>query len=302
MLDKHLQISRHYFKVIDSKPIHIKVFGDLHYCKSFQDDKLDKIKKELKQSPTDYVCVVGDLIDSTNYLYSNKEKKDILIRWLTELGEQYKIFLTFGNHDFTYYKGKEAIKDIPKEFFEELKNISGLYMSHYEPYYEDESVIIYQLELNFEYYGKGSENIDILLETLEMQKEKLTNLDRRKVKILMVHSPILITHPKVLEYIKAFDFIVTGHMHNGLVHPFISKFIPGNKGIISPNKQLFSEYARGIKTIKLEDKNINLIINGGIIKIQECAPYYLNLLNCFFPMQMDEIVINDKQRLIYRNK
>lgn len=302
MLDKYLQTSKHYFKVVDSKPISIKVLGDLHYCKSFQDDKLVKIKNKLRKSPTDYLCIIGDLIDSTNHIYENKEKRDKLIEWLQELGKSYKVFLTFGNHDFSYYKEKKVIKDTPREFFEELKSISNLYISCYEPYYEDEAIIIYQLELNFEYYEKKYENIDILLKHLEMRKEQITNLDNQKVKILMVHSPLLITHTKVLEYIKEFDFIVTGHMHNGLVHPFISKFIPGNIGVISPHKQLFPELARGVKKIKLEDKNIYLIITGGIVKLQECAPYHLNLLNYFFPMQMDEIIINEEQRLTYVKK
>lgn len=303
MLDKRLQVNRHYYKVKDSKPIHIKFFGDLHHCNFFQDEKLDTIEKELQQSPTDYVCIVGDLIDSTNYLHTNKEKKEKLIKWLKKIGSQYKVFLTLGNHDFTYYKGQTKIKDIQEDFFEELENVPGIFVSHYDPYYEDTSVIIYQLELEYDYYtGKKHENINVLLDTLEAQKEKMTHLDDKKVKVLMVHSPIFITHPRVLEYIKDFDFIIAGHMHNGLVPPFLTNLIPGNRGLISPYLEPFVNHTRGVETIKLEGKDISMIITGGITKLQNCAPFYLDMLNCFYPMQMDEIIINNGPQLTYKNK
>ncbi len=300
MLDKHLQIDRHYFKVINSKPIHIKILGDLHHSNSFSEKKLNKIEKVIDESPTDYLCIVGDLIDSTNYLYDKNEKNTILIEWLRKLGTKYKVFLTLGNHDFTYFDRHTGIKDIPKEFLNELRNIPGLTLSHNEPYYEDDLILIYQLELDFDYY-KDYEKLDILLATLMDQKEKMTNLNQKKVKILLIHSPSLITHPKVLEYIKEFDYIIAGHMHNGLVHPFVSKIIPKNRGIISPNKKLFPLHARGVETIEIDNKKITLIVTGGIVKIQECASP-LNLLNYFFPMQMDEIVIDSVQKLLYKHK
>ena len=90
-------------------------------------------------------------------------------------------------------------------------------------------------------------------------------------------------------------------MHNWLVHPFVSKIIPKNRGIISPNKKLFPLHARGVETIEIDNKKITLIVTGGIVKIQECASP-LNLLNYFFPMQMDEIVIDSVQKLLYKHK
>lgn len=304
MLDKHLHVNKHYYKVKDCKPIHIKILGDLHHYDSFDNIKLEKIAEELQQTPTDYVCIAGDLIDSTKYLYTNSEKKEKLLEWLRKICSQYKTFLTFGNHDFTFYQGLKRTKDENKEFFQELASIPGLHVSHYQPYYEDDSVIIYQLELNYDYYyhDNGFENVDVLIEVLEEQKEQMQNLDKEKIKILMVHSPQRMTNPKVLEYVKEFDFIISGHMHNGLVPTFLTNLLPGTRGLISPYKKPFAKHARGVETIHIGDKEIKMIITGGITKLQNCAPFRLRKLNHFYPMQMDEIIINDESHYKRRNK
>ena len=45
--------------------------------------------------------------------------------------------------------------------------------------------------------------------------------------------------------------------------------------------------------ILVDNKRIDLIICGGLVKIQECTGH-LQPLNHFFPMQMDEIIISDE--------
>ena len=304
MLDKHLQVKKHHFKVRNCKPVYIKTFGDLHYCSSFQDKKLTKIKNEILKSPTDYLIITGDLNDSTSYLYDNKEKRDTLIQWIESLSSQVKVFLTFGNHDFTYYNGRQRRKDVNEEFFEELKEIPNLCLSHYTPYYEDDSVIVCQLELDYDYYYLHDEveSVGALIEILETQKENMTNLDDEKLKVLVVHSPLRITHPKVLKYIKEFDLIIAGHMHNGLIPPLLTYFLPGNRGIVSPYFEPLTDNARRVKQITIDGHTIKLLITGGITKLQECAPFHIGLLNCLFTMQMDEISINEEQTLMLNKK
>ena len=118
----------------------------------------------------------------------------------------------------------------------------------------------------------------------------------------MVHSPERMTHPLVLDYIKEFDFIIAGHMHNGLIPPFLTNVLPGTRGLISPFKVPFVKHARGVETIKIEDKEIKMIVTGGITKLQDCAPFGLDILNHFYSMQMDEIIINDEQHLEYKKR
>lgn len=97
--------------------------------------------------------------------------------------------------------------------------------------------------------------------------------------------------PKVISYIKEFDFVFCGHMHNGMVFPIVDDLISNNKGIIAPNKTLFPDNARGTKTITVNGHQIHLIINGGITKLQESAGFLGNF-NGFYPMSIDKVDVN----------
>ena len=234
------------------------------------------------------------LLDSTNVLY-NYELKIKLLDWLNFLASQYKTFLTLGSHDIAYRLNNNWYLDFPISFLEDLKDM-GITLGHFEPYYEDDNLIVYQLDLPLSYYysNNGDENINVLITTLETIKNDLINLNKDKLKIFMCHSPLFLTNEKVLEYLKEFDLIISGHMHNGMICPFIPALnhILGNYGLISPNKKLFPDNAKGIKELNINNHKIYLIVSGGITKIQDCAPKILRWGNRAFAMQMDEILVN----------
>lgn len=78
----------------------------------------------------------------------------------------------------------------------------------------------------------------------EKNKEKTTLLSElinkvnTKYNILLLHTPSFITknnNYKNIENYSKLDLILCGHTHGGL----IPSFIPGNFGIIAPNKELF---------------------------------------------------------------
>ena len=192
--------------------------------------------------------------------------------------------------------------DFPEGYWKEANSIPSVYVSHYDPYYEDDKVIVYSLELPYEYYfnNTGNESKELLLHKLDFMSKYtkyLNSLDNSKVKILIVHSPIYMTDPKVISYIKEFDFIFCGHMHNVMVFPIIDDLISNNKGIIAPNKSLFPDNARGAKIITVNGHQIHLIINGGITKLQESAGF-LGHFNGFYPMSIDKVNVN--QRVLKR--
>lgn len=75
--------------------------------------------------------------------------------------------------------------------------------------------------------------------------------------------------------------------------------IKGNVGIIAPNKSLFPDNARGTKDINVGDKDIHLIINGGITKLSECTNI-LGKFNGIYKMNIDEIKINSKVKKLVK--
>lgn len=293
MLDKFIEIKKYHFNT-SNKSIKIKLLGDLHFCESFNDKKLKKIEQKLDKTYFEYLFITGNLLDSTNFLYKNNAKSNKLLHWLTDLGKRYKVFISLGNHDISYQTKQGWQEDKQNNFWKKASSLKGVHISHYEPYYEDEKLIIYLLEPNHKYYYNNSkiENKEILLSKLKKDKKYITNLNKNKIKIIITHSPILIDDPDILNLIKEYDFIFCGHMHNGLVPIGIDKLIKNNKGIIAPNKTLFPNNSRGLKKLQINNKEINLIVTGGVTKIQECAGI-LKYFNCFYPMNIDEISIDN---------
>lgn len=299
MVDKHIDLNIHNYN-IENKPNNISclIFGDIHYSLSFDLNKLDKITSCIDYLNPTYLCLTGDIINKGNTWYNNKEYKEKLLSWLKYLSYNYKLFLTLGNHDIA----KETFNsnDINTKLWNYLSTLDNIYISHYNPFYIDDNVVIYQLELSqYYYFNKGNtEDADYLITYLEENNKYLTNLPKDKIKILMCHSPINITNSKVLKLIKEYDFIFTGHMHNGMMPLVLDKLVKNNIGIISPQRTLFPPLSRGVKELSIidNDHSINLIINGGITKLQETSGFLKNF-NFLYPMSIDEININKEKKL-----
>lgn len=295
-----IEIKKHTFFYPDKKKnIRIKLIGDLQYSASFNDGKLEILSTELARTKPDYLFIAGDLLDSTNFLRCNKGKRLRLVRWIEELGKNQPTFISLGNHDFTFLKDKSWVADWSHDFWKEISSFDGIHISHYEPYYEDENIVVYMLELNYEYYynNNGEESREILLEQLRQARSLLTGLDSKKVKIMMNHSPIWMSDKDVLEQIRDYDFVFSGHMHNGMIPPFLDKIIKNNRGLIAPNKSLFPDNSRGVKSMSIDEKKIYLIINGGITKLAECAGPLNKFNDAVYPMSIDEISISSSKLL-----
>ena len=86
-----------------------------------------------------------------------------------------------------------------------------------------------------------------------------------------------------------FDLIFSGHMHNGMMLPFMERLFKGNWGIIDPNKKLFPKYCRNTLDI---NSNNNLVISGGITKLSKSAKKFKRL-NFVFPMEITIVNISN---------
>ena len=272
-----IDIKKYYYDM-GNVDINMMVFGDLHYSDKFNDKKLDLIYNELISS--EYIFIAGDILDSTDVV-NNIDKRDKLIKFLEKVGKKHKVFITLGNHDLAIRKGYKGVRDDNNEFWLEVSRIDGIYLSRYNNYYEDDKIIVYLLEQDYDYYYKNKhESKELLLDRIKEDKILFNNIDSNKIKIVLCHSPINMIDNDISNELKDFNFIFCGHMHNGMMPYYLDKIIKGNRGLMSPDN------TRGVKDIN----NIHLIISGGITKLSKTSGIF-RYFNFIYPMSMDNIVI-----------
>lgn len=298
MLDRLSKINGHDIYIpYKNDDIKLKYFSDVHFTYNFDDNKLNAILGYVNSSYSDYVCIGGDIIDSTNFIRENRSEQIKLLKWLEEIAIYRKTFISCGNHDFMKRTKDGWYYDYLEDFWKDVNEIPNLQVSHFAPFYEDEKVIIYMPELDYKFYENGNhaEDINILLDKLNKDIEYCSNLNEKKIKIMLIHSPYLLTNPKVIELIKEFDIVISGHMHKGLVMPIIDELFKTNRGLVSPYLKPFPDNARGVKVLKSKDgRETILIISGGITKMASDTFIKRNL-NHLYPMDFEEINILAKR-------
>ena len=159
-----IDIKKHYYNM-GNEDINMMLFGDLHYSDKFNDKKLDLIYNKLKNS--EYIFIAGDLLDSTDVV-NNIDKRDKLIKFLEKVSKKSKVFITLGNHDLAIRNKHKKAKDDNNEFWLEVSKIDGIYLSRYNNYYEDDKIIVYLLEQDYDYYYKNKhESRELLLDRIK---------------------------------------------------------------------------------------------------------------------------------------
>lgn len=301
MLDRLYKINGHEIYMPDKTgDVKIKYFSDVHSTYKFNDRKLDAILELVNSSLCDYVCIGGDIIDSTNFIRESRSEQIKLLKWLEEIAIYHKTFISCGNHDFMKRTKDGWNYDYFESFWNEVNEIPNLQISHFNPYYEDEKIIIYMPELDYKFYenAESKEDINILLSKLENDKQYRVGLCENKVKVMLIHSPYLLTDPRVMKLIKEFDIVISGHMHKGLMLPGLNSVIANNRGLVSPYLRPYPDNARGVKFLKCDGRETLLIISGGITKTSSDSFIKRNLNHCY-PMDLEEIKILAKKYSIY---
>ena len=260
--------------------IHI---GDIHYNETTSAKKLEYIKYAIEDAHPDYIFITGDLLDRPK-ITKNKEKIKLLVSWLNSLGNIAKVFISLGNHDI--------ILEEDYKFFNKLNDINNIYVLNNQSY-EDENVFIsgFTLPTNYYYNIEKHEDEDALLETLQNNFNLVTNLPKKKYKVALIHSPILLSEKKVVEKLKEYDLVLSGHMHNGLIPRILDKIIKNNYGLISPDKRLFAKNTRG----KIKTKYYTIIITGGITKLSPSSTKILSKLNGLYPISINKITVKGEK-------
>lgn len=268
--------------------IHI---SDIHFNTNTSLSKLNKLTTEIKKNNPDYIMISGDLIDEPKII-KNKYKIKELLQFLSNLSEITKIFISLGNHDIF---SSEDLK-----FFNKLNELKNIYILDNDCY-KDEFIYISGLTLpnNYYYNITHEESSEVLVKHLTNNRKLISKLPRELPKVILIHSPIKLTNKEVLNKLKEYDLILSGHTHNGMVPGILKSLFPKNKGLIAPNKTLFPKIAKGKIEVNQDNKKITIIINGAITKLSSKSSKILSKLNIVYPMSINKIIITKKRGKYY---
>lgn len=279
------------YNLTTKKDLTIIHIADIHYNSNTKLNKLFKLVDEIKKQNPDYIMITGDLIDEPKIIQNKYHLKKIL-QFLTTLSDSTKVFISLGNHDIFQ---EEDLK-----FFRKINEIKNIYVLNNE-YYKDEFIYISGITLpnNYYYNITHDESPDALIKHLSNNRKLIYNLPKELPKICLIHSPIKLTEKNVLNKLKEYDLILSGHTHSGMVPSILNPFFKKNSGLIAPNKKLFPEIAKGHIEITIDNKKITIIINGAITKLSLKSSKILSKLNFIYPMSINKIIITKKRGLYY---
>lgn len=275
------------------KDIIIIHLSDIHFNTNTKGKDLDKIINLVDKIRPNYIMITGDLIDYPD-ITKNTDKIKELVTFLSDIANVAKVMIGIGNHDVLQQKDHK--------FFNKLNDLYNIYVLNNNSY-QDEFIYVAGFTLPNEYYyniNKG-ENKEVLLEYLNNHKDLVNKLPKDKPKILLMHSPVKVSHDDVLKILHEYDLILSGHTHNGMVPDILNFIFKGNVGIISPYKNFFPEVAKGKIEKDINNKKITIIINGAYTKLSKKSGRILCNLNFVYNKSINKIIIRKKRGIKYEN-
>lgn len=242
----------------------ICLLTDIHYDIPYDFTIFDKIKEDIIKEKPDYICMVGDIIDDSSVIIKDTRP---LIDFIKNLSLISQVIITLGNHEL-----RDNKYDVIN-FFENIK-LENVYFLNNKSLIRD-NICFIGFSLSKEYYEK--ENVNTFIKEFNEKVDAKT----KYYNILLCHTPINILKDKTIKkcpVLEKIDLILSGHMHNGL--RLISK---GNRGIISPTKALFPKYSRGMFKKTIGEKEITMIVSGGIVKLSNTRAKIFRIFNKLYP-------------------
>ena len=280
-----------------SKSLKIAVISDIHFSRLVKNLKLRAIIKQFEQARPDYIFMPGDLIDTLECVDSLSERERFLsfLKNLTAISSVHKMIVSLGNHDFYRIpenkKGWHIVRD--EEFLKSLREVPNLVLLDDE-IYQDDDIYCFGYTQKKSYYTEDgvnfAENAEAQLEDLTKTLETIPEPPKDKLKFALIHAPTHLQTPDIEFLLQSFDYILSGHMHNGIVPPVLDEFWRNQKGIISPTKKLFSGACR--HTLKTYDDK--LIVVGPVTTFHAHLGL-LEKLNVFYPTYLTYLEISDKK-------
>ena len=280
-----------------SKSLKIAVISDIHFSRLVKTLKLRAIIKQFELARPDYIFITGDLVDTLECVDSLGERERFLsfLKNLTAISSVRKMIVSLGNHDFYRTsedkKGWLIVRD--KEFLKSLREVPNLVLLDDEVY-QDDDIFCFGYTQKKSYYTEDgvnfAENAEAQLEDLTKTLANLPEPPADKLKFALIHAPTHLQTPDIEFLLQPFDYILSGHMHNGIVPPVLDEFWLSQKGIISPTKKLFSGACRHT----LETYDDKLIVVGPVTTFHAHLGL-LEKLNVFYPTYLTYLEISDKK-------
>lgn len=265
----------------------ICLLADIHYSPNYNLKVFSLLLQNITENKPDFICIPGDIADDADILKT--EKKEYLTDFIQHLSNICPVILVKGNHDETsYLNGKHAYLSC-EEYYNSVDKLDNVYYLNNKTVAFDDITFTGLSSSYGYYYNKCHEDKEKFIEEIDT----LVPIDNTKYNILLSHSPVnTITDLTIKKSsnIKNFELVLSGHMHNGLVFSMFDG--KGNRGWIGPFNNFLPKYAKGKTVKKIGDKEITLIVTGGVIKFSEHAPLSLNKINnLLYPYSIDYIDI-----------
>ncbi len=271
-----------------SEDIVIAHISDIHFNYDTSVKKLNKLVNAIKKVEPTYIMITGDTLDIPD-ITDNKEKIKDLIEFLINLSEISKVFISIGNHDI--------LSELDLKFFKKIGELGNIYVLDNESYLDKKIFISgFTIPNNYYYNVAKREPVKLLSYYLDRDKKLLYDLPNNVPKIALIHSPINLVDDKIINKLKEYDLILSGHTHGGMVPDFLTFLFPDNMGIISPNKKWFPEIAKGKIVKNVNGKDITIIINGAITKLSVISGKIFHKLNFVYNSSLNKIIIRKKRR------
>lgn len=243
---------------IESKKIkkeqQIAVLSDLHFTKHLPKNLMKNVVVNIKKHHPNIIVIAGDIIDSTNKM-ENPSIVNSLQNFLVELTRIAPVVVCYGNHDLRKMKKHKEFSSSPSILKEATSSIQNFHLLN-ETEVELHGITFFDFTLPFSYYTNKKHREDLVLFNEYSKTRKRPN--DSNFHILLCHTPNFFYQLDL----NNIDFIISGHMHHGLVSNVLDKLWKSNRGLIGPYKQLFPRYARGMVYYPTPH-----LISGGINKI-----------------------------------
>ena len=267
----------------DIKIIHL---ADIHFNRDTKEKKLILLGDVINNEKANYVIITGDIVDGAEITYDNEKIKE-LISFFQKLAKNNKILISLGNHD---------TKMDDKSFFAKLGKIKNITILDNQNYVDDNMCVSgLTLPRNFYYNKVERESKTIFTSHLEKYAHVIDKLVDDKLKVALIHSPMVLADDDILVKLAKYDLILSGHMHDGMVPGWLKFVFRNNRGIISPYKKLFPRVAHGKIVKEVNGKKVTLIITGGVTKLSLASAKILSKMNFVYDMGINRIIIKRKE-------
>ncbi len=292
----------------EKSQLKICVISDIHFSDRVSSRKLNALVQIIKKREPNYIFVPGDIVDYNDLIFDEKEENRLL-DFFEKLGQIATTLISVGNHDeyklatkehrkktgekYAYYKNEKFIK--------KLNNLANVFYLDNEKY-EDENIFVVGITQKAAYYNfyhsdkkttvftPTKESVEEFINELDsLDQSLLSKLPAGKQKFALIHSPVVLTDPKVQTKLKEFDYFVSGHMHNGVVPPIIDIVWRSSRGVVSPTRNLLA------KNTRLDKKTLQkrLIISGAVTTWHKD----LHRINFAYPTYFTTISFEDQKQL-----